>query len=131
MWTQALTHLRFAMSHFEPTAFASLAHTGPRLHSTLESPPAPLPPLPAPSNFKTPSSALEVASAITRPVGDALSEGVGSVLGRRPKASAIAVHARESSGGKGELSASELMGLRGGDGRETWRQTLFGTRTLW
>ncbi|KAL8278957.1 hypothetical protein RQP46_008626 [Phenoliferia psychrophenolica] len=82
---QALEKLRFARSHFDPAAFASLAQTGPRLRSPLERAPAPLAALPTPSTYGVPPSAL---GALATPVG-AVTEAVGSVF--RGSTSAVPV----------------------------------------
>lgn len=85
---QATTRLRFALAHFEPTAFRSLAQTGPRLSSALERPPATSRPLPVPSNYGIPSNHSTVAGVVntallSRPVGvvgEVFTERVGTTL---------------------------------------------------
>ncbi|KAI5479173.1 hypothetical protein MNV49_004034 [Pseudohyphozyma bogoriensis] len=132
---QALAKLRFARSHFEPSAFASLALTGPRLRSTLERQSSSFPNLPVPSSYGMPLSTLGVGSSIGRP-GAVVSEVIGSALGRSttPVVHAYAERASATSGTMGR-SAAEILAEAGHSrpppGQATWRSSIFGTPKLW
>ncbi|GAA5970913.1 hypothetical protein JCM11641_004506 [Rhodosporidiobolus odoratus] len=131
---QTLDHLRYALDHFSPTSFPSLAVTGPRLRSSLKacSTPRTYPPLSQPTASVV-SGGLGWAGAA---VGSVFSSGAGGrfALGQ------VGVRRTQTTGasrGYGRYDApSEAEEDTGdaGTGEEragTWRESIFGTMRKW
>lgn len=134
---QALQKLRFAHSHFDPSSLAALPQTGPRLRSVLERAPALPRPLPVPSNYGIPPSALSVGSHIG--LSDVLSAGIG--IGRT---SAPVVYPARVSATAGTVNRSVVEILQGQEmsrsissasiapTQQSWRSSIFGTgKGIW